>query len=452
MFNSLSDSLSGVFSRLRGKGLITEEDVGNAMREVRIALLEADVALPVVKDFIAKVKEKAIGEAVVKSVSPAQMIIKIVQDELTAVLGSEGQELNLRASPPVVVMMCGLQGSGKTTSTGKLALFLKNKQNKKSLLASLDIYRPAAQEQLATLGRQLQVDTLPVVTGEKPVAITKRALSEARKGGYDVLFLDTAGRLHIDDDLMAELAEVKKLAEPTETLLVADSLTGQDAVNVATTFHEKIGVTGIILTRVDGDARGGAALSMKAVTGQPVKFIGTGEKPSDLEPFYPDRAAQRILGMGDVASLVEKAAEVADEAEAARMAKKMQKGSFNYNDLYKQFQMINKMGGFGGVMSMLPGIGKLQGKLEEAGVDETLIKRQMAVILSMTKQERMHPKLMNPSRKERLAKGAGVSIGEVNKLTKQMKQMSLAMKKFGKMGKRGMAQQLAQMQKNLPPM
>ncbi len=451
MFTSLTDSLGGIFGKLRGKGFLSEEDVGEAMREVRIALLEADVALPVVKDFIAAVREKAVGAEVVKSIAPAQMVIKIVQDELTRILGSESQELNLRANPPVVIMMCGLQGSGKTTTTGKLALWLKTRQKKKSLLASLDIYRPAAQQQLETLGRQMQVDTLPIVPGEQPLAITKRAVAEAKAGGYDVLFLDTAGRLHIDDTLMAELQQVKALGNPTETLLVADALTGQDAVNVAREFHAKIGITGIVLTRIDGDARGGAALSMRSVTGQPIKFLGTGEKPSEIEPFHPDRIAQRILGMGDIVSLVERAAEESDVKEAERLARKMKTGEFNFNDLYKQFKTIQKMGGLGGVMGMLPGIGKLKGKMEEAGMDGSLMKRQMAIILSMTKRERAYPKLLNPSRKNRIAQGAGVTVDEVNRLTKQMKQMGLMMKKMGKIGKRGMMQELASMQKQLPP-
>ncbi len=451
MFNNLSDNLGSIFSKLKGKGYLTEDDVNAAMREVRIALLEADVSLPVVKDFIKQVKEKAIGEEVVKSVSPAQMVIKIVQDELTAMLGSEHQELNLRANPPVVVLMVGLQGSGKTTSTGKIAHFTQQKQQKKCLMASLDIYRPAAQEQLATLGKQVQIDTLAIVEGEKPLAITKRALKEATNGGYDLLFLDTAGRLHIDSELMDELKQVRDAAKPTETLLVADSLTGQDAVNVAEQFHQSIGITGLMLTRIDGDARGGAALSMKAATGCPIKFLGTGEKPSELEPFHPDRIAQRILGMGDVASLVEKASEVADEEDAKRMERKMRKGQFDYNDLYKQLKMMMKMGGMGSLIGMIPGLNKAQAKLDEAGVDDSIIKRQLAIIESMTKNERQHPKLVNPSRKNRIARGAGVDIQEVNKLAKQMKQMQVVMKKMGKKGKKGMMRELQQMQNQIPP-
>lgn len=451
MFESLSDNIGKALTKLRGKGYLTEEDVNAAMREVRIALLEADVSLPIVKDFINNVKEKAVGGEVVKSVSPAQMVIKIVQDELEAMLGSEASELNLRANPPVVIMMVGLQGSGKTTSCGKIAHQLQHKQNKKCLMASLDIYRPAAQQQLETLGKQAQVDTLPIIEGQKTRDITKRALKEAREGGYDVLFLDTAGRLHIDDELMQELQDVQQLSSPTEILLVVDSLTGQDAVNIAEQFNEKIGVSGIVLTRIDGDARGGAALSMRAATGCPIKFLGTGEKLSELTAFYPDRIAQRILGMGDVASLVEKAAEVADEEEAKHLAKKMKKGNFNYNDLLKQLESINKMGGMGSIMGLMPGMNKIKGKLDEAGLDNSVLTRQKAIIQSMTRKERQFPKLMNPSRKKRIAAGAGVTVQDVNMLAKQMKQMQLMMKKMGKMGKRGMMQQMAQLEKQLPP-
>ncbi len=439
MFDNLSDSLGKVFSKLKGKGYIGEDDVNAAMREVRIALLEADVALPVAKDFIKQVKERAIGQEVIKSVSPAQMVIKIVQDCLEETLGGEeAAELNLAANPPVVVMMVGLQGSGKTTSTGKLALRLKNKQKKKVLMASLDIYRPAAQEQLAILGQQTQVDTLPIVKEEKPEAITKRALSEAKKGGYDVLLLDTAGRLHIDGELMAELQAVKKLSNPTETLLVADALTGQDAVHIATEFNEKVGVTGIVLTRVDGDGRGGAALSMKAVTGQPIKFIGVGEKVSEFEPFHPDRIASRILGMGDVVSLVERAAENVNEEDAKALEKKMRKGSFDMEDMAKQFKLMKKMGGLGGIMGMMPGMGKLKDKVAEAGVDDKTFIRLEAIISSMTKWERKNPDQIKASRKKRIAAGSGTLVQDVNRLLKQHKQMKTMMKKMGKMDKKSM--------------
>lgn len=445
MFNNLSDNLGKVFDKLKGKGFLTEQDVSLAMREVRIALLEADVSLPIVKDFINKVKEKAVGEEVIKSVSPSQMVIKIVQKELENILGDEDSELNLKANPPVVIMMTGLQGSGKTTSTAKISHLLRNKQKKKVLMASLDVYRPAAQQQLEALGKQSGLDTLPIIVGEKPIQITKRALKTAKLEGYDVLFLDTAGRLHIDDELMNELVEVKKLSNPTEILLVADSLTGQDAVNVAKTFNEKIGVTGIVLTRIDGDARGGAALSMKSVTGCQIKYLGTGEKISEIEKFYPSRIAQRILGMGDVVTLVEKAAEAIKEEDAKKIEKKFIKGTFNYTDLSNQFNSIKKMGGMGSLMNMIPGIGKMQKQLEESSMDESIIVKYQAIISSMTEAERKYPKLMNASRKKRIAAGSGTTVQEINQLIKQFKQMQLMMKKMGKMGKKGMMRQLGSM-------
>lgn len=438
MFDNLSASLGKVFDKLKGKGYLSEDDVAAAMREVRIALLEADVALPVVKDFINRVKEKAVGEEVVKSISPAQMVIKIVQDNLEEVLGEGAQGLNLKATPPVVVMMAGLQGSGKTTSTAKIALLLKNRQKKKTLLASLDVYRPAAQKQLETLGSQVGIDTLPIIEGEKPAAITKRALEKGRKEGYDVVFLDTAGRLHVDDELMNELVEVKKISDPTEILLVADSLTGQDAVNVAGQFHEKIEITGIVLTRIDGDARGGAALSMKSVTGCPIKYLGTGEKLSEIEEFHPDRVASRILGMGDVVSLVEKATEAVDKTEAENLARKMKKGTFDFNDLAEQLRGIGKMGGIGSMLGMIPGLGKLKGKLEDANIDDNIIKRQQAIILSMTKKERKFPKLLNASRKKRVAAGSGTSVQDINRLVKQLKEMQSMMKRLGKMDRKSL--------------
>lgn len=436
MFQSLNDQLSSIFQSLRGKGFLSENDVKVAMRQVRIALLEADVALPVVKKLVEEVSAKAVGQEVIKSVSPANMVVKIVQDHLTELLGSEAAELNLNATPPVVVMMVGLQGSGKTTSSGKLAQYLKSKQNKKVLLASLDIYRPAAQKQLEVLGKQLAIETLPIDQPNEPEAITKRALDKARKEGFDVLILDTAGRLHIDDDLMKELQDVKKLASPTETLLVADALTGQDAVNIAKTFHEKINVTGIILTRIDGDARGGAALSMRHVTGCPIKFVGVGEKVSEFEVFHPERIATRILGMGDIISLVEKAAENVDAKEAKSLEKKLKKGKFDLEDLAKQLSMMRKMGGMGSIMGLMPGLGKLKGKIDEAGIDDKTFKRLEAIISSMTKQERRFPKVINASRKKRIASGAGVEVQEVNCLLKQHQQMAGMMKKFGKMDKK----------------
>lgn len=441
MFETLSDKLSGAFNSLRRKGFITEADVNTAMREVRVALLEADVALPVAKTFINNVKEKALGEEVVNNVNPAQMVIKIVQDEMTALLGHEAQELNLSATPPVVFMMVGLQGSGKTTSTSKLALWMKNKSKKKVLMASLDTSRPAAQEQLETLGKSIEVDTLEIIAGQDPIKITERALKTAKLEGYDVVMLDTAGRLHVDDELMKEVKAIEKISKPTETLLVADALTGQDAVTIATHFNEKLSLTGIILTRMDGDGRGGAALAMKEVTGCPIKFIGVGERPNEFEPFHPERIATRILGMGDVVSLVEKAVETADEEEALKMAKKMKKGQFDYNDLFKQMDQIKKMGGMGGIMSMLPGMGKLQAKMDEAGVDESIVTKQQAIIQSMTKKEREKPELMNASRKKRIAAGSGTEVQDVNRLIKQHKQMQVMMKKMGKMNKKDLMRQ-----------
>ena len=438
MFNSLSDKLGAVFAGLRKRGTLTEADIDIAMREVRLALLEADVALPVVKDFIKSLKEKAVGLEVVSSVSPTQMVIKIVNDHLVELLGSDTADLNLNAVPPVVILMVGLQGSGKTTSTGKLAKLLREKRNKKVMVASLDVARPAAQEQLEVLAKQTGVTGLPIVKGESPTQITKRALSEARLGGFDVLLLDTAGRLHIDDMLMAELAEVKKLSNPTETLLVADALTGQDAVTIATEFHSKIGVTGIILTRVDGDARGGAALSMRHVTGQPVKFMGVGEKLDNLEPFHPKRIASRILDMGDVVSLVEKAAETIDLEQAAKMQQRMQKGQFDMNDLASQLKNMKKMGGISSLMSMLPGMGAIQQQMQGVQMDDKVLTRIEAMISSMTPQERADPKILNGSRKRRIAIGSGTTVQDLNRLIKQWQQMGDMMKQFKKMGKGGM--------------
>ncbi len=456
MFSSLSGKLGDIFTKLKKRGALTEADIDAVMREVRIALLEADVALPVVKDFITSLKEKAIGAEVVKSISPAQMVIKLVNDHLTELLGSENQGLNLAATPPVVIMMVGLQGSGKTTSTGKLALRLRTKQNKKVLVASLDIYRPAAQMQLEQVAGKAEVTSLPIVPGESPKTITERALKTARLEGYDVLLLDTAGRLHIDTELMDELKTVKALANPLETILVADSLTGQDAVNIAKTFHEQIGVTGIILTRVDGDGRGGAALSMRAVTGQPIKFMGVGEKITEFEEFHPARIAGRILDMGDIVSLVERAAENVSQAEAEAMAAKMMEGNFDFNDLLDQLRKMNKMGGIGSMMKMLPGMGGLQEKMKGVNVDDKAIARQEAIILAMTKNERIHPKLINGSRRIRIAKGAGVQVQDVNKLLKQQMQMQDMMKKLKKMGKKGMMrggmQQLMQGMGGMPGM
>jgi signal recognition particle subunit SRP54 len=438
MFASLSENLGKIFDKLTRRGFLSEQDVDLAMREVRIALLEADVSLPVVRDFINKVKEVAIGEEVIKSISPAQMVIKVVQDQLTETLGSEFQELNLAITPPAVIMMVGLQGAGKTTCSAKLALRLKEKQNKKVLVASLDVNRPAAQEQLAVLARQAGVESLEIMPGQRPVAIAERALKTAKTEGYDVLILDTAGRLHIDYELMQELETVKKNTNPIETMLVADSLTGQDAVNIASQFNQRLSLTGIILTRIDGDNRGGAALSMRFTTGCPIKFLGSGEKLSDLQEFHPKRIASRILGMGDIVSLVEKAAETVNQEEAEKLAKKFKKGSFDLNDLASQIRNIKKMGGLGSMLSFLPGIGKIKDKLGEGKIDEKLLARQEAIIYSMTKQERKFPKLLNASRKKRIAAGAGVTVQDVNRLMKQYLDMSTVIKKLGKMDKKSM--------------
>lgn len=437
MFESLSQRLSTVFDKLTGRGALSEADVTEALREVRVALLEADVALPVVKDFVARVKERAVGQDVVKSVSPGQMVVKIVHDELIATLGTEGVELNLNAVPPAVILMVGLQGSGKTTTSGKLAIRLK-KDRKKVLLASLDVYRPAAQQQLEILAKQADVGSLPIIMGEMPVAITKRALEMGRKEGYDVVILDTAGRLHIDQELMAEVAAVRDVAKPVETLLVADAMIGQDAVTLAREFNEKVGVTGIVLTRVDGDSRGGAALSMRAVTGRPIKFLGMGEKLDALEVFHPDRVAGRILGMGDVVSLVEKAMENVDQEEAEKLAKRIEKGKFDLNDMLSQFKQVEKMGDLKGILGMMPGIGKMAAQLKDAKIDNKAVGRQKAIIQAMTPAERKNPDLIKASRKKRIAAGAGVAIQDVNKLLKQHQQMADVMKKVGKLGQKGL--------------
>jgi signal recognition particle subunit SRP54 len=440
MFESLSNRFNDVFDRLRRRGALTEADVDAAMREIRVALLEADVALPVVKTFVDGVRAKAVGQDVLRSVSPAQMVVKIVHDHLVESLGSDQSgALNLNAVPPVVVMMVGLQGSGKTTTSAKLARLLKDRERRKILLASLDVNRPAAQEQLAVLAQQVGVPSLPIVALERPVAIAKRALDTGRREGFDVVILDTAGRLHIDEALMQEVAAVRDATQPTETLLVADSLTGQDAVNVGKTFAERVGITGIILTRIDGDARGGAALSMRAVTGKPIKFVGTGEKLDAIEAFHADRIAGRILGMGDVVGLVEKAAETIDREEAEKLAKKLQKGGFDLDDMASQLKQLRKMGGMGGVMGMLPGIGKIKKQLEEANIDEKVIKRQEAILSSMTQKERRNPKLIDGSRRRRIASGSGTTVPEINRLLKQYQDMADMMKRMNKLGKKGLA-------------
>ncbi|MGB3723326.1 MAG: signal recognition particle protein [Pacificimonas sp.] len=434
MFESLSDRLGGVFDKLRGRGALSDQDVRAAMREVRIALLEADVALPVAKDFIEKVTARAIGAEVTKSVTPGQQVVKIVSDELTAMLGGEAETLHLGVTPPATIMMVGLQGSGKTTTTAKIARRLKTKDGKKVLMASLDVNRPAAQEQLRVLGEQVEVATLPIIEGQQPVEIAKRALQSAKLQGFDVLMLDTAGRLHVDEALMGEMQAVADAAKPTEALLVVDALTGQDAVNVATNFSERMALTGVVLTRMDGDARGGAALSMRAVTGKAIKFVGTGEKVDALDAFDPARVAGRILGMGDVVSLVEKAAESVQAEDAEAMAKKFAKGQFDMNDLKSQLNQMQKMGGMGAMMSMMHGLGKMKAQAEKAGADDNLLKRMEAIILSMTPGERGKPQLLNAKRKIRIANGAGTTVQEVNRLLKMHKEMSTAMKKIKKMG------------------
>jgi signal recognition particle subunit SRP54 len=435
MFETLSDRLSGILDKLTRRGALSEEDVGEAMREVRRALIEADVALDVVRSFTDRVKQKAVGQEVVRSVTPGQMVIKIVNDELVRMLGSDAQGIDLAATPPVTMMLVGLQGSGKTTTTAKLAYRLTNRDKQKVLMASLDTRRPAAQEQLRVLGEQTNVATLPIVEGQTPTQITERAIKAAKLGGYDVLLLDTAGRTHIDEELMAETAAIEKIAQPHETLLVADALTGQDAVNLAKNFGARVALTGIVLTRVDGDARGGAALSMRAVSGKPIKLIGVGEKFDALEEFHPDRIAGRILGMGDVVGLVEKAMETVELDKAQATAKKLRKGSFDLQDLSDQLSQMQKLGGMGGVLSMLPGIGKIKKQIDAANLDDSVFKRQQAIISSMTKAERKTPKLLNASRKKRVAAGSGTSVQDINKLVKMHRQMADMMKTMGK--KRG---------------
>ncbi|HEX8668255.1 MAG TPA: signal recognition particle protein [Allosphingosinicella sp.] len=434
MFDSLSDRLSGVFDRLRGRGALTEADVRGAMREVRIALLEADVALPVVRDFVERVTDQAVGQQVLRSVTPGQQVVKLVHDALIDMLGADASELAVDVTPPAVVMMVGLQGSGKTTTTAKIARRLSEKSRKKVMMASLDVARPAAQEQLRVLGEKAQVATLPVVSGQQPVEIARRALQAAKLQGYDVLLLDTAGRLHVDQALMEEMKAVADVSAPDEILLVVDALTGQDAVNVATSFSAQVPLTGVVLTRLDGDARGGAALSMRAVTGKPIKFAGVGEGIEALEPFHPSRIAGRILGMGDVVSLVERAQETIKVEEAEALAQKMAKGQFDLNDLRAQLGQMQRMGGLTGLAGMLPGMKKVQGAMASSGIDNKVLVHLDAMIGSMTPKERAKPELINAKRKIRIAKGAGRTVQEVNKLLKMHQEMASAMKKIRKMG------------------
>ncbi|MEO3473437.1 signal recognition particle protein [Roseomonas sp. CAU 1739] len=443
MFEALSSKLNGVFDRLRRRGALSEADVTEALREVRVALLEADVALPVVRDLVNKVREGAVGQEVIRSVSPAQQVIKIVNDALVEALGGgagdDGKRgIDLNAPSPVPILMVGLQGSGKTTTSGKIALRLRSRDKKKVLLASLDVHRPAAQLQLATLAQQAEVTSLPIIAGQTPMQIAMRAMDLGRRELYDVVILDTAGRLAIDEALMEEVAQVKLATNPHETLLVVDAMTGQDAVNTAKAFQEKVGVTGIVMTRIDGDARGGAALSMRAVTGAPIKLLGAGEKLDALEDFHPDRIASRILGMGDIVSLVEKAAATIDQAEAEKLAARMQKGQFSLEDYASQLKQIGKMGSLQGILGMLPGVGKIKQQLNDANLDTSILGRQAAIISSMTPRERRTPDLIKASRKKRIAAGSGTSVQEVNKLLKQFDDMSAMMKRMNKMGQKGL--------------
>ena len=438
MFENLQDRLGSILNGLTGRGALTEADVAAALREVRRALLEADVALEVVRSFTDKVREKAVGAAVLKSIKPGQMVVKIVHDELVEMLGTEGVSIDLHAAAPVVIMMVGLQGSGKTTTTGKIAKRLTDRDKKKVLMASLDTRRPAAQEQLRQLGVQTGVDTLPIIAGQSPTDIAARAVQAAKLGGHDVVILDTAGRTHIDEPLMLEMADIKKKSNPHEILLVADSLTGQDAVNLARNFDERVGITGLVLTRMDGDGRGGAALSMRAVTGKPIKLIGIGERMNELDEFHPRRIADRILGMGDIVSLVERAAETIDREQAEKLAAKMQKGQFDLEDYANQLKQIGKMGSLSGILGMLPGIGKMKAQLENANLDQSILKRQAAIISSMTASERRKPDIIKASRKKRIAAGSGVTVQEVNKLLKQFDDMSAMMKRMNKLGQKGL--------------
>ena len=433
MFDTLSDRLGSVFDRLRGRGALTEADVRSAMREVRVALLEADVALPVARDFVDKVTEQAVGQEVLRSVTPGQMVVKYVHDALVETLGAETAELDLNVTPPAVIMMVGLQGSGKTTTTAKLAKRLKEREGKRVLMASLDVARPAAQEQLAVLGRQTEVDTLPIVAGQQPVDIAKRALQAAKLQGYDIVMLDTAGRLHVDEQLMSEMKAVAAASNPTETLLVVDALTGQDAVNVAKGFAGEVDLSGVVLTRMDGDARGGAALSMRAVTGKPIKFAGVGEALDKLEAFHPERVAGRILGMGDVVSLVERAAETIKVEEAEKLAAKMAKGKFDLDDLRAQLQQMQRMGGLGALAGMMPGLKGMKGAMDQAANSKALVHME-AMLSSMTAKERAKPEIINAKRKIRVAKGSGTTVQEINKLLKMHQEMSTAMKRLKKMG------------------
>jgi signal recognition particle subunit SRP54 len=439
VFEALSDKLNGVFDRLRSRGTLNEMDVAEALREVRLALLDADVALPVVRDFITKVRDRAIGVEVLQSVSPGQQVIKIVNDVMIEQLGGAGAvPINLNAAAPVSILLVGLQGSGKTTTAGKLALRFRERLKKKILLASLDTQRPAAQLQLQQLAEQARVPSLPIIAGQTPVQIALRAMDTGRREGFDIVLLDTAGRLSIDETLMAEVKEIRAATNPAETLLVVDAMTGQDAVNTAKAFNDAVGVTGIVMTRMDGDARGGAALSMRAITGAPIKLVGVGEKQDALEDFHPERVAGRILGMGDIVGLVEKASETIDQEEAEKLAAKMMRGKFDLEDFAQQLKQIAKMGSLSGILGMLPGAGKIKQQLEGADLDTTILKRQAAIISSMTMKERRVPDIIKASRKKRIAAGSGTSVQEVNKLLKQFDDMLTVMKRMNKLGQKGL--------------
>ena len=439
MFQTLTQNLTKIFDKIKGRGALTEEQIDSAMRDIRIALLEADVALPVVREFIANVKERAKGQEVIKSVSPAQMVIKIINDEMINLLSPTENEakLNLNNTPPVNILIVGLQGSGKTTASAKLALKLK-KQNKNVLLVSLDTYRPAAQDQLAILAKDIGVDSLEILKEQTPLEITNRALKESKLSGYDVVIYDSAGRLHIDDTMIAEIASIKKIIEPTETLLVIDSMIGQDSITVASAFEEKLSISGMILSRIDGDSRGGAALSVRHVTGKPIKFLSTGEKPSDFEEFDAKRIASRILDMGDILSFVEKAANVIDQKEAEKAAARFKKGKFDLEDYIAQIKMIKKLGGMSSMLSMIPGISKLTNKIGDLNAGDKTLVSQEAIVLSMTRKERMNPSLLNASRRKRIASGSGTTVPQVNVLLKQFMQISTMMKKASKMDQKSL--------------
>ena len=436
MFESLSEKLDVSFKKLRGHGRLTEDNIKDALRDVRMVLLEADVNFVVVKQFIKAVRERAMGQEVLQSLTPAQQFVKIVHEELVALMGGTQAPLDLAATPPVAILMVGLQGSGKTTSSGKLALFLKKKERKKVLLVPVDVYRPAAIDQLQSLGKQIDIPVFPAETGQDPVAISKKAFTYAKEHGFDVLIIDTAGRLHIDEQLMAELERIKKAVNPREILLVADSMTGQEAVTIAKSFHDLLDISGVVLTKLDGDARGGAALSIKAVTGKPIKFVGEGEKLNALDAFYPDRMASRILGMGDVLTLIERAQEVVDEKNAAELARKLRKNEFNFEDFRGQLRQLKKMGSMGGLMKMIPGMGKIKELVDDDQADRELVKVE-AIINSMTKEERRNHQIINGSRRLRIAKGSGTTVQDVNRLLKQFVMTKKMIKQLSKKGKRG---------------